>query len=60
MNSIYPETDTDKLGNRVQTRFPCIEIEFIELDFHVSWVSLETHVLQYYLLVTFHEFYFVI
>ena len=35
MNSIYPETDTDKLGNRVQTRFPCIEIEFNELDFHV-------------------------
>ena len=38
MDSIYPETDTDKLGNWVQwTRFPYMETEFIELDFHVSY-----------------------
>ena len=33
MDSIYPETDMDKLGNRVQwTRFPYMETKFIELD----------------------------
>ena len=37
MDSIYPKTDTDKLGNRVQwTQFPCIETEFIELGFY-TW-----------------------
>ena len=37
MDSIYPEIDTNKLGNRVQwTRFPCIETEFIELGLYTQ------------------------
>ena len=37
MDSIYPKTDMDKLGNRVQwTRFPCIETEFNELGLYTQ------------------------